>query len=97
MEYGVLKAFKDKENPAIRYAAGDTFSSQNKKRVTELQTLGFIEKEGSASLLDGTVEQVSKALDGLSPEDLEQLLKEEKENKQRKSVLQQIESLLSKE
>ena len=46
------------------------------------------------SVLDGTVSEVKARLDNLSKTELEKVLKEEKGNKNRKSVVEHIESLL---
>ena len=46
------------------------------------------------SILDGTVEEVKNNVNGLSKENLSQLLESEKQDKNRKSVVEHIESLL---
>lgn len=46
------------------------------------------------SILDGTVEEIKGKMNGLSKENLSQLLESEKQDKNRKSVVEHIESLL---
>lgn len=95
----VIKPFKDKFTKKI-------YSPKNKKanvyegseeRVKYLQQLGYVEVEEPETdpRLDGNVEQVKAALEGIEKEELEKLLVEEKDNKNRKGVIEHIEQLLS--
>jgi len=99
----VVKRFRDKYTKKI-YAPGSVFEG-NEKRVAELQKLGYLKSEPQKqahheeskekSLLDGAAQEVIEVLDGLSKDELEGLLAEEKEGKKRKTVIEHIESLLA--
>lgn len=104
MKTQVIKRFKDKHSKEI-YEVGHEYEGED-KRVEELQSLGYLEAASSGekkqedenpSLLDGTVDEVKKALEGLPHEELEAFLEEEKADKNRKGITEYIESLLNKE
>lgn len=100
---GMLKAkvivrFRDKESGKV-FEAGDTFEGEE-KRVKGLQRLGYIGEIDKAEpdtdqRLSGNVEEVKQVLDGLEKAELEKLLQEEIDSKNRKGVIDFIEQLLS--
>ena len=89
MKAKVIKKFRDKFTKKI-YDIGSEFEGKE-DRVSGLQKKGYLE----SSLLDGNVEEVISAINGLDKEELEKLLAEEKQGKNRKTVIEHIESLLA--
>ena len=90
----VIKRFRDKESNQV-FEAKAIFES-DEKRINYLQQRGYIgEVVTIDERLEGNVDEVKLAFDGLGQEDLEKLLKEEQENKNRKGIVQHIEQLLS--
>lgn len=91
----VIKKFRDKNTKAV-FSVGQTYEG-SEERVKYLEQLGYVEFEEPETdpRLDGNVEQVKASLEGLDKEELEKLLVEEKENKNRKGVIEHIEQLLS--
>lgn len=88
----VIKRFRDKNTNKV-HEIGSSFEGAE-ERLSELKELGYLENS-EPSILDGNVQEVINALDGLSKEELEALLAKEKEDKKRKTVIDYIESLLS--
>lgn len=88
------KDFRDRKTKKIITAG--TIVEADEKRLSLLDEhdikYEIVEKP---SLLDGNVDQVKKALDGLDKETLTELLKEEESDKKRKSVIEHINSLLT--
>lgn len=101
MKAKVIKKFRDKnaiqkDGKGKLYTANSNFEA-SEERINELSKLGYIETEKpqTDARLDGNVEEVKAAVEGLEKENLEKLLAEEKENKNRKGVVEHIEQLLS--
>jgi hypothetical protein len=98
MNYNVIQRFRDKESLEV-FEVGDTFQSDNKTRVLELKRNGFIEDAPKQeSILDGNVQEIIELLTkDLGREKLLELLDEESKGKDRKTVKEHIESLLSED
>lgn len=96
MEAKVIRRFRDKDSKKV-YSIGDNYQG-SETRVNFLKKEGFLEKsiQKEPSLLDGNVGEVTAAITAdLGKEELEKLLQEEKEGKERKGVIEHIEGLLS--
>lgn len=98
MKAKVIKRFRDKPTNIV-YESGIYEASE--KRVKQLQDLGYLESEKNDdtpkenSILDGNVGEVTKNVtDEFSKEELEDLLKEEESEENRKGVTKHINSLL---
>jgi hypothetical protein len=95
MKYVVEKPFIDK-NTKVFYDTSAVYETDNQERAKELQKTGYIKDQISKdSILDGTVDEVISSLDGLSKEEYEQLLEEEKSGKKRKTVIAELERLIT--
>jgi len=96
MEAKVIKRFLDKNTKKV-FEVGATYES-GAERIKELQKLGYlgelIEKPIDPRL-EGSVQDVKKALDGLGPDEFRKILVDEKSNKNRKGVIEHIENYLS--
>jgi hypothetical protein len=94
----VIKRFRDKETKEV-FAAGALYQSDDEGRITLLQNSGYLEKsEMQESLLDQNVEEIKIAITAdLGKERLKELFKEEFNSKNRKGVIEHIDSLLKKE
>lgn len=89
MKATVLKRFKDKFTGKI-YNIGYIYKS-SEERVKELQEMGFL---GEVSIIDGNVEEIKVVTESLDKESLKDLLEKEQKGKNRKGVIEHIESLL---
>jgi hypothetical protein len=98
MNFNVVQRFRDKESLNV-FEVGNTFQSDNKNRVLELKRNGYIEDAPKPeSVLDGNVQDVINILTKeLGREKLLELLDEESKGKNRKTVKEHIESLLSED
>ncbi|RSD21073.1 hypothetical protein [Mesobacillus subterraneus] len=95
MKYAVEKPFIDK-NTKVFYDTSAVYETDSQDRAKELQKAGYIKDQAeSNSLLSGTVEEVFSSLEGLSKEEYEQLLEEEKAGKKRKTVIAELERLIA--
>ena len=101
MKSNVIKKFRDKndkqkDGKGKLYKVNSIFEA-SEERINELSKLGYVEKEKPQNdpRLDGKVEEVKATVEGLGKEDLENLLTEEKENKNRKGVIEHIEELIA--
>lgn len=94
MKAKVIRRFRDKDTNET-YESPRLYSG-DQKRVKYLQQLGYLgeQETESDSRLEGNVQDVKNALDGLDQESLTSILVEEKANKNRKGVIDHIESLL---
>jgi len=92
MKAKVLKRFRDKQTGEVLEV--DTVYEGERERVKELQRLGYV-GENESSVLDGNVESVKQAVEGLDKDSLEKLFEKEMADKNRKGVLEYIEELLS--
>lgn len=73
-----------------------TVIEADEKRLSLLNEFGIkYEVVEEPSLLNGNVEQVKKALNGLDQKTLAELLEEEKKDKKRKSVIEHINALMT--
>ncbi|MGG3800458.1 hypothetical protein [Metabacillus fastidiosus] len=91
-KYKVLKEFRDKNTQAI-HPIDSIYETDSKSRVEELK--GFIGPEiKETSILDQKVETVLASLDGLPSEKLEEYLGQEKNGRNRKTVVEHISALL---
>jgi hypothetical protein len=97
MEAIVIQRFRDKDSKKVHEV--DSVYKSSEARVRYLQDKGFLdktEKNKEASLLDGNVGEVTEAVtSAISKEELEKLLQEEKNDKNRKGVVEHIEGLLA--
>jgi hypothetical protein len=96
MDAKVIKRFRDKNSKKV-YSSGDKYQG-SKERVEFLQNKGFLEKplQKDPSLLDGNVGEVTAVITAdLGKEELEKLLQEETNDKNRKGVIEHIEGLLA--
>lgn len=90
----VIKRFKDKYTKEIHEVNKPYEASE--ERIQELVDLGYLAiEENEKSVLDGNVDEVKKVLNELDEETLKVLLEEEQANKNRKSVVEHIYSLLN--
>lgn len=68
------------------------------ERIKELQEKGWvgdvIEERNKDSFLDGNVEEVKKATEGLEVDAYQKLLSEEQEGKKRKGVIEHLEQMI---
>jgi hypothetical protein len=95
MKYAVEKPFIDK-NTKVFYDTSAVYETDSQERAKELQKAGYIKDQVSGdSILHGTVDEVISSLDGLSKEEHEQLLQEEKAGKKRKTVIAELERLIT--
>ena len=101
MKSNVIKKFRDKndkqkDGKGKLYKVNSIFEA-SEERINELSQLGYVEKEKPQNdpRLDGNVEEVKAAVEDLGKEELENLLQEEKENKNRKGVIEHIEELIA--
>ncbi|TYS50091.1 hypothetical protein [Bacillus infantis] len=94
-QYSVIKTFRDKDTKE-RVKKDSVYEHSNSARIKDLQRRGFLgeELQGEGSLLDQNIEDVTEALQGLSADELKSYLEEEKKNKNRKTVIEYIESAL---
>ncbi|MCM3411232.1 hypothetical protein [Metabacillus litoralis] len=95
MKHIVIRKFRDIHTNDL-FDVGEPYETEDKERSIDLQKKGFI---GSMlieeSLLSGNVNEVVEVINGeMSKERLEQLLQDEAEGKNRKTVIEHIESLL---
>ncbi|MGM8213565.1 hypothetical protein ACLIBH_12380 [Virgibacillus sp. W0430] len=97
MKAKVIKRFRDKKTKKY-YNANDVYES-SESRVMEIKSKGYlgeiIEEKVTDERLEGNVETVKQNVAELDQEELTKLLAEEKENKNRKGVVEHIEQLLS--
>lgn len=104
MKCTVIQRFRDKESDEV-FENGTTYENPNNKRVAELKRNGFIAVDHSQesnqkeeSLLDGNVQDViSTITKEIERERLTELLEEESKGRDRKTVKQHIEALLTEE
>jgi hypothetical protein len=100
MEIKVIKRFRDKETKEV-FAAGALFQSDDKERIKYLQSKGHLELSDPSitskqpDLLDKTLEEIKTSITAdLGKEQLEELFKAESDGKNRKGVIDHIDSLL---
>lgn len=93
MKAVVIKPFRDKNTKKF-YESGQVYNG-TEERVKEIASKGFLRIEKQQNALEGNVEQVKKALSEIDKSELEQLLKEEIEGKNRKSIVDHINLLLT--
>jgi len=87
----VIKHFQDKYTKKY-YRVGAEYKGD---RVEELQNKGFLAPSFNLSeYLDGSVKEVKQNVDGLESEQIEELIKIEKDNKSRNTVISHLESLV---
>lgn len=98
--YKVIKTFRDKHTLEV-FNVGNLYETDDSNRAKELMRLGFLEKteiepaNTDDSVLDSKVEKIKETVTAaMSKEKLEVLLKLEVEGKNRKTVVEHIESLL---
>jgi NifB/MoaA-like Fe-S oxidoreductase len=98
MEIKVIKRFRDKDTKEV-FAAGALYKSDDEGRITFLKNSGYLEKsEIQESVLDQNVEEIKVAITAdLGKERLKELFKEEFNSKNRKGVIEHIDSLLKEE
>lgn len=99
MEYTVVSNFRDKNTDEL-FVVGDVYVTEDPTRATELRQKGFISGESQIinSPLEGNVaEVIAEITKELGPEKLSELLQQEIEGKDRKTVKEHIESLLKDE
>lgn len=98
MEIKVIKRFRDKDTKEV-FAAGALYHSNDEERIKFLQNSGYLEKsEMQESLLDQNVEEIKVAITAdFGKERLKELFKEEFNSKNRKGVIEHIDSLLKEE
>lgn len=101
MKYRVIKKFRDKETGKLYLKNKEPYETDNKERAAELQEKGFLYKEKAEddskgpSVLDQNVDQVKKSVTTeMSQEELDTLLKEEKADKNRKSVVDHLQEMI---
>ncbi|MBH0174717.1 hypothetical protein IHV09_14205 [Fictibacillus sp. 23RED33] len=102
MEIKVLKRFKDKNTKKV-FPVGALYQSDDEERILFLQEKGYLEKSIPLSpeeieveqLLTQNVDAIRKSiLSDMGKEKLNNLLAIEKEDKNRKGVIDHIEGLL---
>jgi hypothetical protein len=90
----VSKRFRDKHTNKI-HDVGTEYEG-SKGRIDELTELGYLEKNSEPSVLGGNAQEAIAGITAEnSKEELEALLVKEKEGKNRKTVIEHIESLLN--
>lgn len=93
MKAVVIRTFRDKKTKKL-YEPGQVYEG-TEERVKEIASKGFLKIEKQQSVLDGNVEQVKKALNEIDKSELEKILNEEINGKNRKRVVEHINLLLS--
>jgi hypothetical protein len=98
MEIKVIKRFRDKNTNEV-YRAGALYQSDDEERISFLQNSGYLEKsEKQESLLDQNVDEIKAAITAdMGVDELKALSKEESGGKNRKGVIEHIDSLLKVE
>ncbi|WP_078428769.1 hypothetical protein [Alkalihalobacterium alkalinitrilicum] len=103
--YIVKKAFRDKFTKD-RHAEGTEYKA-GKERAAELQKKGFLGEEVNPqvpneddylkNILSKSADKIRSSIDGLSKEQLQRLAELEKEDKNRKTVMELLEVLTSEQ
>lgn len=95
MKYQVKKRFQDKYNGNL-YEVGSFYETDNQGRADYLQGMGYLGAgTEESSLLAGNVDQVKASITAdMTDDELNALLDEEQAGKNRKGVIDHINSLL---
>jgi hypothetical protein len=98
MKAKVIKRFRDKHTKKTHNLG--TFYEGSEDRIQELQGFGWLgqAEEDAAKineLLDGSIAEVKTNTEGLSVDDLSELLEQEKYSKNRKGVIEHFESVIA--
>lgn len=102
--YKVSKSFEDKFSRKV-FSKGTDYVTEDKERAEYLIEKGYLERSNSEGSKDFTLEDVldqtlteikeTIAEDTFSKEVLNEILESEKQNKNRKGVIEYIESLIN--